>query len=258
MYYEIHGLAAADAPVLVLSSGLGGSANFWQSQLPALTKKYCVLIYDHSGTGRSPAELAHDYSIASMASELIALLDELHIAQCHIIGHALGGLVALHIAASSPERVISMVLVNAWSSPNPHTTRCFNIRLAILDNCSHSVYLQTQALILYPPDWIVGNIQTLEKEEQHLLANFPDKTNLLARINALSQFNIDDKLASLTVNTLVIANKDDILVPWQRSQWLADSLPHATLVLFDYGGHACSVTTPTDFNNTLLKHLETF
>lgn len=258
MYFEVLGSKSPDAPTVVLSSGLGGSAHFWQAQLPALQSGYRVIVYDQNGTGRSPASLPSDYSIQSMADELLALLDDIKVTRCHLVGHALGGLVGLNIALQRPEILQSMVLVNAWSSPNPHSLRCFTVRKALLHNSPPEMYLQAQALFLYPPDWIMHNIERLEQEEQHMLEHFPDRDNLLTRIKALSEFDIDSQLATIKVDALVVANKDDMLVPWQRSEVLASSLENSTLRVFDYGGHACTLTTPEVFNDLLLKHLANY
>lgn len=255
MYCEVLGSKKTDAPTVVLSSGLGGSAHFWQAQLPALLSGYRVIVYDQNGTGRSPASLPDDYSIQSMANELLALLDDIKITRCHFVGHALGGLVGLNIALQRPEILQSLILVNAWSSPNPHSLRCFTVRKALLHNSPPEMYLQAQALFLYPPDWIMHNIERLEQEEQHMLEHFPDQDNLLARIKALSEFDIDSQLGNIEIDTLVVANKDDMLVPWQRSEVLAAGLVNGTLRVLDYGGHACTVTDSAVFNDLLLKHL---
>lgn len=257
MYFEILGSELPDAPTIVLSSGLGGSAHFWKAQLPALTSSYRVIVYDQNGTGRSPAALPSGYSIQSMATELLALLDSIEVKHCHFVGHALGGLVGLQIAVQRPALLTSLVLINAWSSPNEHSLRCFRVRKSLLDNSPPQMYLQAQALFLYPPDWIMNNINMLEEEEQHMLASFPDKQNLLARIHALSEFDIEASLATVTTPTLVFANKDDMLVPWQRSEVLAGLLPNAELAIYEYGGHASTVTTPTVFNEKLLAFLST-
>ena len=263
MYYEIHGAqshtSANDtqgcAPTVLLSSGLGGSANFWQPQLGALSKHFRVIVYDQQGTGRSPAALPKDYSIAHMAQDVRELLQSLNVTSCHFIGHALGGLVGLHLALHHPEMLQSLVPINAWSCPNPHTLRCFDIRKSILDTGSKSDYLKMQALLLYPPDWIAKHVVALEQEEAHMLSHFPDKANLLARIHALSQFNIDDALLQIQTNTLVIANRDDTLVPWQCSQALAHKLPNSRISVLEYGGHASTITMPDRLNNLLLTHL---
>lgn len=60
----------ADAPVVVLISGLGGSGSYWLPQLAVLEQEYQVVCYDQRGTGNNPDTLAEDYSIAQMAAEL--------------------------------------------------------------------------------------------------------------------------------------------------------------------------------------------
>ena len=258
MFYEISGSVEPSAPTVVLSSGLGGWAGFWSHQLPALEPHFRVLVYDHLGTGRSHEKLPEDYSIGIMADNLLALLRYLKISSCHFVGHALGGLVGLQMALKAPETLQSMVLINAWGSPNPHTLRCFHVRKSLLRNCAPVIYLQTQALLLYPPDWIVDNVGFLENQEKTRAKEFPDKDNLLLRIKALSEFDVDNDLSNIETDTLLIANKDDVLVPWQQSESLMQGLPNAKMHLFDYGGHACTITQTDAFNEVLLTHLESF
>ncbi|GGF85981.1 pyrimidine utilization protein D [Alteromonas lipolytica] len=255
MYFEWHGSANPNAPVVVCSSGLGGAAQFWSPQLKALSADYRVLLYDHKGTGRSPAPLPDDYTIAQMAEELLSLLVSLAVSRCHFIGHALGGLVGLRMAYVKPSLFDSLILINAWASANPHTLRCFAIRKSILANCEASVFLKMQSLLLYPPDYIAEHADLLEQEEARHEAHFPDKTNLLARISALSMFDMQAQLPEINTPILVLANKDDALVPWQQSKVLADGLPHGQLHLCDYGGHASTVTTPDKINTILLDYL---
>ncbi|GFD69843.1 pyrimidine utilization protein D [Alteromonas sp. KUL106] len=256
MHYEIHGLTSPNAPTIVLSSGLGGAAKFWQPQLADFTQDYRVITYDQYGTNKSVGELPANYSISDMADELAALLKKLEVQVCHFVGHALGGLVGLQLSLSKPDLLQSLVLVNAWSSPNPHTLRCFDIRKALLAANRKDMYLQLQALLLYPPDWIAANARHLEEEEAHLLNHFPNVDNLLARIAALSAFDIDGELPEIKTPTLAVANKDDTLVPWQRSQTLADAMPNAVLSVMEYGGHASSITVPSAFNKLVLEYLQ--
>lgn len=255
MYFEIGGVVDTTAPTVVLSSGLGGSAKFWKQQAAVLGQHFRVLTYDHLGTGRSTFLLPDEYSISDMAAELQTLLAEQHISQCHFIGHALGGLVGLQIALEQPQLLQSLLLVNAWGQPNRHSLRCFEIRKALLKAHEYEAYLQMQSVILYPPDWIVANDDWLMEEEQHLLLHFPNLSNLLVRINALSEFNISTELSRIPTRTFVVASKDDILVPWQQSQQLAEQLPNAELALMDYGGHACTITATAEFNKLMMKFL---
>lgn len=255
MHYEFHGRLDGDAPTLVLSSGLGGAGAFWAPQLPLLAQDYRVLVYDQLGTNKSQASLPEGYSIESMALELLDLLDSLDIRQCHFIGHALGGLVGLQMALLRPQLLQSQVLINAWSSPNPHSARCFAVRKNLLRDSGPAAYVQAQSLFLYPPDWIAANSERLAKDDEHALAHFPAPITLLRRIEALLNFDIEAELASIQTPTLLIANRDDMLVPWSRSQHMANVLPNARLELLQYGGHASSVSDSAPFNRVLLDYL---
>ncbi|WPP01386.1 pyrimidine utilization protein D [Pseudomonas sp. HR96] len=256
MYHEILGRQDAAAPTLVFSSGLGGSARFWAPQLPVLLQDYRVIVYDQAGCGRSQAELPDDYSIGHMAGELAVLLDSLEVQRCHFIGHALGGLVGLELALQRPALLQSQVLINAWSRPNDHSARCFAVRKTLLRDSGPAAYVQAQALFLYPADWIAANTAQLAQDDAHALAHFPPQANLLRRIAALQAFDVDARLGDITTPTLLIANRDDMLVPWQQSARLAERLPKAQLHLLAYGGHASSVSDTAVFNRVLLEFLQ--
>lgn len=255
MHYAFHGRRDADSPTLVMSSGLGGAGAFWAPQLPVLARDYRVLVYDQLGTNQSQASLPESYSIESMALELLDLLDSLDIRHCHFIGHALGGLIGLQMALLQPRLLLSQVLVNAWSSPNPHSARCFAVRKNLLRDSGPAAYVEAQSLFLYPPDWIAANSERLARDDAHALAHFPSPVTMLRRIEALLRFDIEAELASIQTPTLLIANRDDMLVPWNRSQHMASVLPNARLELLDYGGHASSVSDSETFNRVLLDYL---
>jgi aminoacrylate hydrolase len=239
------------APVIVLSSGLGGAGSYWDELLPSLIPHFRVITYDHRGTGKSPDKLIEHYSINQMAEDVLELMSSLSLDAFHFVGHALGGLVGLQIALDQPDKLISLSLINAWSRPNIHTERCFAIRREILRSSGPGPYVQAQRIFLYPADWIVANAERLQKDEEHALKGFPGVDNTFARIEALLDFNLDERLGAITVPALIIANKDDTLIPWTASVRLAEAIAGATLEVFDYGGHAVNVTCPARFNAVL-------
>ncbi|MGJ7604323.1 pyrimidine utilization protein D [Variovorax sp. LT1R20] len=255
LHHEVHGPSDAAATVL-LSSGLGGSAGFWQPQLGALVEAgHRVIVYDQRGTGRSPDTLPGDHAIADMALDVSEILDATDTARCHFVGHALGGLIGLQLALDAPDCVASLVLVNAWSKPNPHSARCFDARLSLLGALGPRAYVEAQPIFLYPAAWCAEHAQRVADEVDHAFAHFPGEANMRARIAALRAFDIDARLADITVPTLIAAAKDDVLVPWTCSQRLADGLHDVTLDFVSHGGHAHSVTEAPAFNRRLLDFL---
>jgi aminoacrylate hydrolase len=246
MYHEIHG--PAGAPAILLSSGLGGAAQYWAPQIPALARDFRVIAYDQLGTGRSPGALKDGYSIADMAAEVAALLDSLGVKRCHFIGHALGGLVGLQLALDRPALLDRLVVVNAWAKTHPHTLRCFAARKHLLLNTGSAAYVAAQPIFLYPAWWMASRTAWLAEQDAHGISHFPPAETVLRRIGAIEAFDIQARLPEVAAPTCVIATRDDVLVPSTCSVELADNLPNGRLELLDHGGHACNITDPDGFD----------
>ncbi|NRH24931.1 pyrimidine utilization protein D [Pantoea stewartii] len=255
MYYKVLGKDNADADTVVLSSGLGGSGSFWQPQLPVLTQYFHVVIYDQHGTGLSQGTVPAGYRMEDMADELAGMLNGLDIRRCHLVGHALGGIVGLHLALRYPALLQSLVVINGWATLDSQTRRCFEVRQNLLLNSGVDAYVQAQPLFLYPGDWLSEHEALLQEERQHQVAHFQGMENLLHRLQALMTSDLAASLDGVIAPTLALSCKDDLLVPWQRSADLAARLPLGEHQQMQYGGHAMSVTDPDTFNPILLDWL---
>ncbi|MGO2580054.1 MAG: alpha/beta fold hydrolase [Halomonas sp.] len=101
---------ASDATPLVIIHGLLGSADNWRSHLKAWQRTRRVIAVDLRNHGRSPH--AEGMRYAMMADDVIALLDSLSIERAHVLGHSMGGKVAMSLARLSPERVVSLIVAD--------------------------------------------------------------------------------------------------------------------------------------------------
>lgn len=254
LYYEIHE-GPYSAETVILSSGLGGSGAFWTPQVRALTARFRVVLYDHRGTAKSDRSLPRPYTVAHMADDIVAVMDALELPKAHVVGHAAGGNAGLSLALRHPERIDRLVVVNGWSRPDPHIARCFRTRISLLNDSGPEAYVHAQPLFLYPANWISENHARLEAEEPHHIAGFQGRDNMLARIGALLDFDIDERLGEIAAPVLVSACADDMLVPVLCSKRLAQGLPNATLDIVPWGGHGFTVTAPEAFNATLVAFL---
>ncbi|WCT79630.1 pyrimidine utilization protein D [Novosphingobium humi] len=253
LYYEEHG--RADAPPLILSSGLGGSAAYWRPNLAALSRHFRVIAYDHRGTGRSDRTLPAQVTLADLGADMLALMDRLGIARAAIMGHAIGGMAALEAARAAPERVERIVVINGWARLDPQTARCFDVRLALLRHAGARAYLEAQPLFLFPPDWLSEHDAALREESEHHLAHWPGDAAMEKRIAAARSFDAKPWLYHIASPVLAISAADDLLVPWRSSQALVEGLPHAVHRHFDWGGHALNVTAHDRFNREILDWL---
>lgn len=99
----------AGRPVLLLHGLLGASANL-AGIARELARNYLVLRVDLRNHGRSPHAAAINYPL--MAADVLQLLDERHIGGCAVIGHSMGGKVAMELALAAPRRVACLVVVD--------------------------------------------------------------------------------------------------------------------------------------------------
>ena len=258
LYYEDHG--QGDGPPLILSPGLGGSADYWRPNLKALTEGYRgsnrVILYDHRGTGRSDRALPGVITVENMGRDILGLMDALGIPKATIVGHAAGGVAALALALEAPERVERLIVVNGWAKADPHSLNCFAIRRAMLHGAGPEAYVRAQPIFLYPGSWFYGRTQAEDDADvEAALAHFPGVETVEKRIAALAAFDIAERLGEIDTPVLAIAAYDDLLVPWAATRRLVQGLPHAAHAFMPYGAHALNVTDPDRFHEIVLLWL---
>jgi aminoacrylate hydrolase len=253
LYYEEHG--SPDAPPLILSSGLGGSASYWVPNRSSLAVDFRVITYDHRGTGRSDRLLPQTVSVDDFADDILALMDALALPKAHIVGHAAGGVAGLALALKAADRFDKLIVVNGWARPDPHFLRCFEARLNLLRHCGIEAFLRAQPIFLYPANWISVHSEEIDAELPHQIASFPGIEIMEKRTSALAAFDVSGRLGNLTNRVLVIAAEDDMLVPNVSGWALSRELGGAQFELMPIGGHACNVTNPTPFKHLVRKFL---
>ncbi len=111
LYYETHG---AGEPLLFFPS-TAFSGEVWKPyQVPALAPSLRLILHDPRGCPRTTVA-QQVYTIEQMANDAVALLDHLNIPQAHLIGHSMGGRIALTMALNFPGRVKSLIMAASGS-----------------------------------------------------------------------------------------------------------------------------------------------
>jgi pimeloyl-ACP methyl ester carboxylesterase len=118
--------AGAGPPVLLLH-GLFGSSGNLRGLAQALSARYRVIAADLRNHGRSPH--ADSMSYAEMAGDLLELLDRLEIARATLIGHSMGGKVAMALSLAEPERVTALAALDI--APTAYARRYDNLIAAL-------------------------------------------------------------------------------------------------------------------------------
>jgi 2-succinyl-6-hydroxy-2,4-cyclohexadiene-1-carboxylate synthase len=109
--------AGAGGRPFVLVHGFTGSRWDFAGQLPALAARGRTLAPDLRGHGASGRGPDSDYRFDQLARDVLGFLDAVGVERCDLLGHSMGGMVALRLVLAQPERVASLVLMDTAAAP---------------------------------------------------------------------------------------------------------------------------------------------
>jgi pimeloyl-ACP methyl ester carboxylesterase len=115
LHYEA---AGSGSPTVVFESGMGGSRLCWARVAPTVAESARTVVYDRSGLGRSPRDLA-PRTLARMADDLEDLLAEVADGPIVLVGHSYGGPITRTVLARRPEGIVGLVLVDPTDEACP-------------------------------------------------------------------------------------------------------------------------------------------
>lgn len=107
---KLNHIVSGDGFPLIILHGLFGSLDNWYSISKALAKVFMVVTVDLRNHGRSPHSLIFNYEV--MAQDVLELLDELKLEKASLLGHSMGGKVAMQFVSTYPDRLRSLVVVD--------------------------------------------------------------------------------------------------------------------------------------------------
>ena len=242
--YRVYG---AGEPAVVLVHGWACDANYWNAQLDALKAHHTVVALNLAGHGASGSNRT-DWSIANYARDVAAVTHEIPAPHLVLVGHAMGGAVALAAAPLIGSRVIGVVAVEALRSVGlpPRTPREIEQRLAPFQN---DFVGETRRLAgsLFTAD---ANPVLVQKVTYDMSLEPPAVA--IPSLRALLSMDLAAVLSGVHVPVLAI-NSD--LAPTDAAR-IRQSLPDFNLDVLTHTGHFLMMEAPARFNPVLLHDIE--
>ena len=254
LYYE---LAGQGVP-LVFLHGFTGSTRDWDNQTGILSKQYQTIAVDHRGHGKTSAPTVEDaYAINIFSEDVHALLMELNTSPCCLIGHSMGGFMALQFTLDHPELVKALVLVDTSSGEWEIAPGYAELR-AKLDDLARNEGLE--AAFEYDATHNPARIEKFQKhpELREVAKKRVLNTSVDGYIYVARSFGkwqpVTDRLAEISVSTLIFLGEED--APFVRaSRILHEGIKDSQLVVVPGAGHTPHEESTDFFNEKLTAFL---
>ena len=220
LYYETYGKGQ---PLLIIH-GNGGSINNFLYQVPYFSKNYKVILADSRAQGKS-VDAGDSLSYEMMADDLNALLDNLRLDSCYVIGWSDGGINGLLLAIRHPDKVKKLAVTGA------------------------NLWPDTTAVDPFVYNWAMHYNDTLTKMEQTpQIKNARKLAHLLSYEPHISL----EQLHTIQCPTLVIGGDHDVLLP-RHTLLIAESIPKSYLWILPNSGHSTPIYYKDQFNATVAE-----
>jgi len=238
-----------DAPVLVLSGGLGTTTAMWDAQMPAFAPSHRVLRIDHPGHGRSPVPDGR-VAVDDIGRALVELLDELGIAQADFCGLSLGGMVGQWLGANAPERIERLVL--ACTGASLGTLEAYAERAELVRREGVEVVLDGAGERWFTPAFrdSAAALRILEE-----LRDTPAE-GYAACCEAVGAFDFRADLHRIVPPTLLLFGEEDTVTPAAVVEELETGIPRARSFGIARAAHLANVEQPVAFSAAMLSHLQ--
>lgn len=249
IYYETHG--SPDKPTLLFVHGLGSSTRDWEMQIPSFEADYHILTLDVRGHGQSDKP-KDPYSISLFTTDIVALLDALKIEKVHYVGLSMGGMIGFQIAIDFPERLHSVTITNTGASLVPKT---FKERIGIWMR-----FVIVRLLGMRKMGEVLAKRLFIYPEQEELRQMFierwaeNDQKAYLRTMQGLVGWDVEERIAKITVPTLLIASDEDY-TPLDLKEAIIAKIPNAKLTVIEDARHAVPVEYPEKFNTALAEFL---
>lgn len=220
--------------VILLHGGLGHSGN-WGNQVPILVSSgHRVVLIDSRGHGRSTRD-SRPLTYELMASDVLAVMDALHLEKASVVGWSDGACIALILAMKAPARIAGVFFFAC--NMDPSGTKEFVQPNPILDRCLGR-HAKDYAQLSATPD----QFKRFAEAVGQMMKTQP---NYSAR-----------DMADIHVPVAIVQSEHDEFIKPEHAEYLAQSIPGAELIFLSGISHFAPLQRPEQFNTVMLAFLD--
>lgn len=259
------GRSAANGPPALLVMGLGANGRLWAPVVRRLLAAgYEVIVVDNRGCGRSSTPW-RPWTTRTMASDAVAVLDELGVERAHVSGASLGGMIAQELALEFPDRVSTLVLGCTTGGlprldlvPRRGLLRIFEATLRSLRSGGDPEQRVRDFFWTATSEDFAARCRPGDESWATVGAMLEDPTSqrgLALQLLACVRHSTWSRLRRLRMPVQVHHGTADRLMPFAAGRELAGRIPGAQLVVHEGAGHAIILERPEECRESVLAFL---
>lgn len=240
----------SDAPVLLLLNSLGTDLTMWDPQMAAWSEVRRLIRFDQRGHGRSDAP-SSPYSVERFGRDALAVLDAYEIGTADVCGLSLGGLVALWLAGSVPERVRRVVLAD--TAARIGTEQAWRQRAATVRDEGMGAVTDLVLARFFSRAFRDSGAPAVAALDRTLRTAAVD--GYAGSCDALADADLTDLARQVRVPSLVMVGTADEATPPADAQALHGLLARSGLVELAGAGHLANLEQPERFGRVVRDFL---
>jgi pimeloyl-ACP methyl ester carboxylesterase len=227
---DVHYYTAGAGEPLVVIHGGGGDARSWEHNISDLAKKYAVYAPDLPGYGLTQP-LKGKYYIPELSDFVAKFADKLGLKKFNLVGHSLGGGVALDFALKFPAQIKKLVLVSSLCLGNEVAFWLRLISLPAIIRLVGTIFVWGFKAV----KWLISHLNPA----RYILPLTPASMGVGVRISDFHHQTLvlEKRLKEVKVPTLLIWGARDPVVPVKQAYRAAKMIPHCQLLVFKHSGH---------------------
>lgn len=246
---DIHYLAGGQGDPMVIIHGGGDGARAWLENAKELSKHYSVYVPDLPGFGRSQP-MGNKFHFSEFVTFIEDFTHILGLKRFHLVGHSIGGSIALHYALKSPQKIKGLVLVSSlcigkeiapWVRFLSSSVLCRYLGEAAIVILKATKWL---ARLFYTPFKFANPVTRLKINMGKSITTFKGQTTVLL-----------DQLSELLMPTLLVWGATDSIVPVAHAYAAAQLIPDCQLHIFEGCGHSVYKQRTQEFSKLLARFL---
>ncbi|MGA7325271.1 MAG: 3-oxoadipate enol-lactonase, partial [Rhodomicrobium sp.] len=248
LFYDITG--SSDAPPILFSNSLGTALEMWDDVIRGVAPYYQCIRYDTRGHGRSEV-VSGNASIEDLAADAAGLLDALGISQAHIVGLSIGGMTAQTLAASHPDKVLTLSLLATTAYYADKSAWDDRARLVRAEGTGPIANATMERW--FTPAFRNAAPEKVARAKATLLATSPEGYAICC--GAIRDMDLRERIGGIRVPTLILAGADDPAATPAMSEDIKARIPQAEFTVLAPGAHLLAIERPEAVTSHLLDFL---